>query len=313
MKTFLKAMFILNNSRRRSVRTVAVALLLLLVPLVSAAYTVEEVPNVRLSDARQYVSDPDRILSATARDSINLMLSHLEKTTGIETAVVMLPTIGDSDIFDFAHRLFRSWGIGKKKTDNGFLILFVMDQHKVRFTTGYGLEGVMTDALSKRIQMERMVPCFKRGDWDGGMVAGVRAAVGVLDGSMQPDADADDDVVPALIALAVVLLLVCASVGLALYQSRKCPRCGRHGLRKVSEQTVRIRLAHGRHRTVRRTVYVCRYCGRRVTRDDEVDEASGLAAAGIMGAMGGGSSSGGFGGGSFGGGSTGGGGATSGW
>ena len=156
-------------------------------------YGVKDVPNVRLADASQYVSDPSAILSATARDSINAVLWRLEKSTGIETAVVMLPSIGDADIFDFAHELFRTWGIGKKKSDNGLLMLFVMDQRKVRFTTGYGIEGIMTDAMSRRIQMQAMVPRFKQGDWDGGMVAGVRAAAKVLDGSMKPEAAGDDD------------------------------------------------------------------------------------------------------------------------
>lgn len=130
-------------------------------------YTLQDVPNVRLNDARQYVSDPSHILSGSARDTINAVLARLEESTGIETAVVMLPSIGEEDIFNFAHELFRQWGIGKQKSNNGLLILFVMDQRKVRFTVGYGLEGTMTDAMSKRIQMQRMVPRFKAGDWDG--------------------------------------------------------------------------------------------------------------------------------------------------
>ena len=156
-------------------------------------YTLQDVPNVRLNDARQYVSDPSHILSGSARDTINAVLARLEESTGIETAVVMLPSIGEEDIFNFAHELFRQWGIGKQKSNNGLLILFVADQRKVRFTVGYGLEGTMTDAMSKRIQMQRMVPRFKAGDWDGGMVDGVRAAAQVLDGSMQPESTDDEE------------------------------------------------------------------------------------------------------------------------
>lgn len=308
--------FIAGGSRLKRAMALLAVLLLLAVPVCSRAYTVEEVPNVHLKDARLYVSDPGNILSAQARDSINLMLARLEKGTGIESAVVMLPTIGDADIFDFAHELFRSWGIGKKKSDNGFLVVFVMDQHKVRFTTGYGLEGTMTDALSKRIQMQQMVPRFKQGDWDGGMVDGVRAAVGVLDGSMQPEADADDDdagVVALVMVLLIVIFMCCAIV--AIGNSQKCPRCKKKGLRKVSEQTLKLRVGLGLTKTVVRTTYKCKYCGHIVTKDEDVDDSSGLAAGAAMGALfgsgrGGG---GGFSGGSFGGGSTGGGGATSGW
>lgn len=277
-------------------------------------YTLQDVPNVRLSDARQYVSDPSHILSAPARDTINAVLGRLEESTGIETAVVMLPSIGEEDIFNFAHELFRQWGIGKQKSNNGLLILFVMDQRKVRFTVGYGLEGTMTDAMSKRIQMQRMVPRFKAGDWDGGMVDGVRAAAQVLDGSMQPEpTDDDEDMLVGIIALLII-------IGIAIFviflvgEAQRCPKCRKKGVKRVAQQV--LRLSNGRR--VRRTTFLCPHCGHTFTRDENIDD-SGNAAAFIAGAMLGGMGrrGGGFGGGisggSFGGGSTGGGGSTSGW
>lgn len=274
-------------------------------------YTLQDVPNVRLNDARQYVSDPSHILSGSARDSINAVLGRLEASTGIETAVVMLPSIGEEDIFNFAHELFRQWGIGKKKSNNGLLILFVADQRKVRFTVGYGLEGTMTDAMSKRIQMQRMVPRFKAGDWNGGMVDGVRAAAQVLDGSMQPEpADDDDGMIGALIAVAVMVGLAIFFIAL-LGEKQRCPKCRHKGVKRVAQQV--LRLSNGRR--VRRSTFLCPHCGHTFTRDENIDD-SGNAAAFIAGAMlggGGRGGGGGFSGGSFGGGSTGGGGSTSGW
>lgn len=277
-------------------------------------YTLQDVPNVRLNDARQYVSDPSHILSGSARDTINAVLGRLEESTGIETAVVMLPSIGEEDIFNFAHELFRQWGIGKQKSNNGLLILFVMDQRKVRFTVGYGLEGIMTDAMSKRIQMQRMVPRFKAGDWDGGMVDGVRAATQVLDGSMQPEpTDDDEDMLVGIIALLIIIgitIFVIFLVG----EAQRCPKCRKKGVKRVAQQV--LRLSNGRR--VRRTTFLCPHCGHTFTRDENIDD-SGNAAAFITGAMLGGMGrrGGGFGGGisggSFGGGSTGGGGSTSGW
>lgn len=277
-------------------------------------YTLQDVPNVRLNDARQYVSDPSHILSAPARDTINAVLARLEESTGIETAVVMLPSIGEEDIFNFAHELFRQWGIGKQKSNNGLLILFVADQCKVRFTVGYGLEGTMTDAMSKRIQMQRMVPRFKAGDWDGGMVDGVRAVAQVLDGSMQPEpTDDDEDMLVGIIALLII-------IGIAIFvifligEAQRCPKCRKKGVKRVAQQV--LRLSNGRR--VRRTTFLCPHCGHTFTRDENIDD-SGNAAAFIAGAMLGGMGrrGGGFGGGisggSFGGGSTGGGGSTSGW
>ena len=282
-------------------------------------YTIDDVPNVRLSDARQYVTDPTAILSTAARDSINAILGRLEKSTGIETAVVMLPSIGEEDIFDFGHELFRKWGIGKKKSDNGLLILFVMDQKKVRFTTGYGIEGTMTDAMSKRIQTTLMIPRFKKGNWDGGMVSGVRAVAKTLDGSMQAEKEAseDDDIIIYFVALAMIVGLVLFLMG----SQQRCPKCKkRSALRKVKEQHLVVKDQNGRIvRRILRTTYICKYCGNTVTKDsDENDNGNAMATGAILGSMLGGGNRGGSGfgggfGGSFGGGSTGGGGATSGW
>lgn len=284
-------------------------------------YTINDVPNVRLSDARQYVTDPTAILSTAARDSINAILGRLEKSTGIETAVVMLPSIGDEDIFEFSHELFRKWGIGKKKSDNGLLILFVMDQKKVRFTTGYGIEGTMTDAMSKRIQTTLMIPRFKRGNWDGGMVSGVSAVAKTLDGSMQAEEDSgEDDMEVAVIALVFIVGAILIFIYVMSVEQR-CPKCKkRSALRKVKEQHLVVRNKNGRIiRRILRTTYVCKYCGNTVTKDtDENDHGSAAATGTMLGSMlssgrrGGSGFGGGFGG-SFGGGSTGGGGATSGW
>lgn len=280
--------------------------------------SVDDVPNVRLTDVRRYVSDPTNILAPAATDTINAILARLEKSTGIETAVVMLPSIGENDIFDFSTSLFRKWGIGKKKSDNGLLILFVMDQHKVRFATGYGIEGTMTDAKSKRIQMQYMVPAFKRSDWNKGMVDGVRAAAKVLDGSMEPEA-ADDDTETSDILFSIGIMI--GVILLAMFVSsikQRCPKCRkRSAMKQMGVEVLRVSTGKGKRKRIRRTTYVCQYCGHIMTKDEDIDDNSGSAAAGgaILGSMlgSGGGGGGGSCGGSFGGGSTGGGGSTSSW
>lgn len=280
--------------------------------------SVDDVPNVRLTDVRRYVSDPTSILSPAATDTINAILGRLEKSTGIETAVVMLPSIGENDIFDFSTSLFRKWGIGKAKSNNGLLILFVMDQHKVRFATGYGIEGTMTDAMSKRIQMQYMVPAFKRSDWNNGIVDGVRAAAKVLDGSMEPEEE-DSDVgfgdlflnIGIIVGIMVLFIFV-SSI------KQRCPKCRkRSAMKKMGAEVLRVSTGKGRRKRIRRTTYVCQYCGHIMTKDEDIDDNSGNAAATgfILGSMlgSGGRGGGGSFGGSFGGGSTGGGGSTSSW
>lgn len=288
-----------------------------------SAMTVDEVPNIHLKDARQYVTDPSAILTTAARDSINLMLGQLEKGSGIEVAVVMLPSIGNDDIFDFAHNLFRKWGIGKKKENNGLLVLFVMDQHKVRFTTGYGLEGTLTDALSKRIQMNEMVPAFKEGKWDEGMVKGVRATVAILKGEVAADqygatsANGNDEELTTfdVIAISMVFIIIILIIVLAC-RNKKCPKCKKHAMKTVSTQRLKIALGHGRVKRIIRTTYVCQNCGHQITHDtddNDDDKLNAALAAASIARMAMRGSSGGSTGGSFGGGSTGGGGSTSGW
>ena len=278
--------------------------------------SVDDVPNVRLTDVRRYVSDPTNILSPAATDTINAILGRLEKSTGIETAVVMLPSIGENDIFDFSTSLFRKWGIGKKKSDNGLLILFVMDQHKVRFSTGYGIEGTMTDAMSKRIQTQYMVPAFKRSDWNKGMVDGVRATAKVLDGSMEPEA-ADDDTETSDILFSIGIMI--GVILLAMFVSsikQRCPKCRkRSAMKQMGVEVLRVSTGKGKRKRIRRTTYVCQYCGHIMTKDEDIDDNSGSAAAGgaILGSMLGSGGSGESSGGSYGGGSTGGGGSTSSW
>ena len=280
--------------------------------------SVDDVPNVRLTDVRRYVSDPTSILSPAATDTINAILGRLEKSTGIETAVVMLPSIGENDIFDFSTSLFRKWGIGKKKSDNGLLILFVKDQKKVRFTTGYGIEGTMTDAMSKRIQMQYMVPAFKRSDWNKGMVDGVRATAKVLDGSMEPEAaDSDTDTSDLLFSIGIIVGVILLAMFVSSIKQR-CPKCRkRSAMKQMGVEVLRVSTGKGKRKRIRRTTYVCQYCGHIMTKDEDIDDNSGSAAASgfILGSMLGSGGRGGDGsfGGSFGGGSTGGGGSTSDW
>jgi uncharacterized protein len=151
----------------------------LLAPTLYAQWTIESVPNQKLVNG-SYVSNPDGILTEATTASIDALLQNLEDSTTVQVAVVAVKSIGDADIFTFAQDLFSYWGIGQKDNDNGLLILLVEDTHTIRFHTGYGLESVLTDARCKHIQQEYMVPLFKEGDYNGGMLAGVGTVVKVI-------------------------------------------------------------------------------------------------------------------------------------
>lgn len=278
-------------------------------------YTVDNVPNTRLSDSRSSVSNPDGTLSTAAVARINSELAELEKTTSIEVAVVVVESIGEMPIEDFGIRLFRKWGIGKKKKDNGLLLLLVTRDRLVRFEVGYGLEGVMTDAMSKRIISQRMNPYLRSDDWDGAVLAAVGAVKEVLsnpDSDLRREAEADEMnsiLTPLLIVFGMVLLVMVVAT-LAYRKARKCPRCGTM-MKIVKEETVKLSPSTSQTTTTLR----CPKCGY-VTTKKRTQNIGGAIAGGMIGGMmggfggGRGGGFGGFGGGGFGGGSAGGGGAT---
>ena len=148
---------------------------LLLLPLFAFGieYTVQTVPNPKTT-YNGFVSNPNGILKTETFQQINIYLDSLEHQTGAAVAVVVLNSIGQAEIKPFATELFKLWGIGKAKKDNGLLVLFVLDQKKVTFETGYGLEGILPDAICKRIQYQSMIPEFKKGNYDAGMLAGIQ-------------------------------------------------------------------------------------------------------------------------------------------
>lgn len=146
------------------------------------AHTIESIPNPKHENKHTYVSNPDGILSAGSVSELNSLLDELEQENGAEVAVVAVKTIGNNDIKVFATDLFEAWGIGKAEIDNGFLILFVEDQRKITFETGYGLEGILPDAICKRIQMDTMIPHFKEREYDAGILAGTKRVVSIISG-----------------------------------------------------------------------------------------------------------------------------------
>lgn len=180
-------------------------------------YTVDEVPNPKTNDASAFVANPDGIISEETVYQLNTMLQNLEAKNKAEIAVVVLNSIGDNDIFDFGVELFERWGIGKKGSDNGLLILFVLDQRKIRFETGYGLEGILPDAICKRIQMNEMVPYFKEGNYDEGMIRGVQKVVETIENEEFIDSNSKSEfpsfayVVPIAVLLIVIIAMLLRS------------------------------------------------------------------------------------------------------
>lgn len=250
-----------------------IILCLLFVPCLAAqarTYRAEEIPNVQRADRTRYVSNPDGILSAAAVARIDSICGTLRDRAIAQVAVVAVDEIAGDEVFDFAIDLFTQWGVGRAESDNGLGILLVKDRREIRFVTGGGLEGVLPDAIVKRIQLKYMLPAFREGDYSRGMVAGVEAAAQLLEGSELDlgDTDAADEELPSWAIFLIVVGFVVVPMGvimLGYYARKRCPKC--HKL-TLQQQSNRILQVTPNYRLVEYT-YVCSNCGAVVKRQSK--------------------------------------------
>ena len=119
------------------------------------------------------VTDLTQTLSAQQRQAIERNLAELEQRKGAQIAVLLVPTTQPETIEQYARRVLDVWKLGRKGIDDGALLLIAKDDHALRIETQYGLEGVIPDAIAKRIIAEDITPFFKRDDYYGGIEAGV--------------------------------------------------------------------------------------------------------------------------------------------
>lgn len=143
-------------------------------------YSPAKVPNVQKADAGRYVSDPEGLLSPTALAEADRTLASIRANTTAEGVAVIVPSTGDLTPTEFCEEIFTSWGIGKKDKDNGFILLVATDDRRAWIQTGYGLEGVLTDADCSILLREYMVPYMKKGELGEGLNATLSAIQQVL-------------------------------------------------------------------------------------------------------------------------------------
>ena len=123
---------------------------------------------------------PDEIVRQSQR------LKDLQTRKGSQVAVLILPTTQPETIEQYSIRVAQAWKIGRRKIDDGALLVVAKNDHKLRIEVGYGLEGPLTDVTARRIIDEVIVPRFKTGDFQGGIAAGLTRIIGVIDGEPLP-------------------------------------------------------------------------------------------------------------------------------
>ncbi|MBO4589842.1 MAG: TPM domain-containing protein [Bacteroidaceae bacterium] len=287
-----------------------ILLLFLLTSVLSSqavVYTPSSVPMIHLQDSTRYVCNPEGILSQQACDAIDAIFRTIEDSTGVQSVIVAVGDIDPQDCFEFAYNLFETVGVGQEGKDNGLVVLLSTSERCVQFITGYGLEGILPDAICKRIQEQYMNKSFAKGDWDEGMIAGAEAIKErLLSGELQREDDNEDLGKFGIL----IFLLFCTPLGLlfsSIRRQRKCPQCGKCKLKFVRSEVL-YKTDKGKKT---RYHFTCTNCGHTLYRDFYTAYPNDNSSSGGFSGRGGTFGGGGFGGGHFGGGHTGGGGAGS--
>ena len=128
------------------------------------------------------VVDDANILSPLTKNTLTQLLTDHEAKTTNQIVVVTLPSLQNNTIEDYGYQLGRAWGIGQKGKNNGVILLIAPKEHKVRIEVGYGLEGKLTDAVTSQIIQQIILPQFKTGYMQQGIIDGTRTIVSVLEG-----------------------------------------------------------------------------------------------------------------------------------
>ena len=194
------------------------------------------------------VVDEAELLSAEDEASLTATLQALEERTTDQLVVVTLKSLQGTDIDDYGYQLGRHWEIGQKDKDNGVLLIVAPDERAVRIEVGYGLEGSLTDAMSRVIIETAILPRFRDGDFPGGIRAGAAAIVEILAGdpgewqqraAREVEAERpDNSAVNALLFFFVVFMVLgiyclingsrmCRAMLVGLFLSRGSSRIGR--------------------------------------------------------------------------------------
>ena len=165
------------------------------------------------------VVDAAKILNNEAHPVIDRKLRDYQVRSGHQVVVATVPSLEGYDIREYGNQLFRHWAIGDKERDDGVLILIAPNERKVSIEVGYGAEPELTDAISKIIIENAMVPHFKSGDYGGGINAGIddiaRAFGGetnaIIERTRNQSAPSLHDLIP-FIFLAIIMLLIISNV-----------------------------------------------------------------------------------------------------
>jgi len=139
-----------------------------------------------------HVHDDAKVLTQGTIDKLEGKLRVYEDSTSNQIAVLIISTLDEESLEDYSLRVAEKWKLGQKGKDNGVLLLIAVEDHKMRIETGYGLEGVLTDAICAQIIRNELAPNFRKDDYDAGVTAGVQAIISAIGGEYTADSLHED-------------------------------------------------------------------------------------------------------------------------
>ena len=189
--------------------------LLVLVLFISISLFAQNIP-ARPNPPR-LVNDLAGALSSEQVEILEHKLVALDDSTSNQIAIVLIKTLDDYPIEDYANKLYRSWGIGSKGTNNGVLIVAAINDHKVRIEVGYGLEGAIPDITANSIIENDIVPSFKTENYYQGLNAATddlsKAATGEYHVQRQRDDEKNSSGGGSLLGIIIIIIIIIVIVG----------------------------------------------------------------------------------------------------
>ena len=171
------------------------------------------------------VHDEARILAQATVDKLEKELKVYEDSTSNQIAILTISSLDDEPIESYSLRVVEAWKLGTEGKDNGVLLLIAVDDHKMRIETGYGLEGVLTDAMCSRIIRNEIAPAFRQNQYDEGVVNGVRAIIAAIGGEYSTE-DNDGEIELDTKGRILIGLFIFGVLGIFTFLALFVPGCG---------------------------------------------------------------------------------------
>lgn len=201
----------MNRDATRAPRTLGWGVAILLAAFVGLAFAEQPVPPFAA-----FVTDLTGTLNPSQREALERELLAFEQRKGSQIAVLIVPTTEPETIEQYALRVAETWTLGRQGVDDGVLFVVAKDDRAMRIEVGYGLEGVVPDAVAKRIISEIVVPSFTQGDFYGGVDAGVSRLIRLVDGEPLPPPRERDQEWSGIEGLLPVLIIGTVILGAAM-------------------------------------------------------------------------------------------------